>query len=216
MPTLYDKNCLHCGIFFQVIPRKKKQKYCSQQCCKDATRNPNRLTHCSVCSSPLTKDTQFKFCSTNCSAILSNQKRTTESRKKQRESLIKTLTENGTVRTDIKELYFLDCDFGKWPLEVWKQLPGFELLVQKGIWHPVKNPDGVVRDHIISKYFGWNNKIDPKYISHPANCRIIKNYENIKKGSKVDTNFDQLVENIKNYKIQFNEKEFRNDYFFFS
>jgi len=198
MPTVYIKHCLHCNKEFRALPRKKNQKYCSQNCAKNAKRNPNRLLTCINCQTEL-KQHQYKFCSRSCSAILSNKQRTITSREKQQKTLKKTMLKKGINRTNEKEIYYLACRFKKWPLDTWKKIQGIELLKTYGMWHPTRNPNGVVRDHILTKSDGWVNKIDPQYISHPANCRIITNLENVKKGKKSNINLLTLLELIKNF-----------------
>jgi hypothetical protein len=76
------------------------------------------------------------------------------------------------------------------------EIPGYELLLTFGIYHPVNNPSGVCRDHMLSIEFGWRNKIDPAILSNPANCQFISNIDNIKKGSSSCITVDDLIERI--------------------
>ena len=61
-------------------------------------------------------------------------------------------------------------------------------LIEKYGWYKAKNngdnPNGVSRDHMFSVKDGFLNKIDPKIISHPANCRLVLQRENAKKRNK--------------------------------
>ena len=59
-----------------------------------------------------------------------------------------------------------------------------------------KNISGVSRDHIISVSYGFNNNIDPKIISHPANCRIMLHLDNKIKHDKCNLTIEQLLEKI--------------------
>ena len=76
-------------------------------------------------------------------------------------------------------------------------------LIKKFGWYSAKNRgdnfDGVCRDHIYSKNEGFKNKIDYKIISHPANCKIIQNLDNLRKGSKSSITIEQLILNIENF-----------------
>lgn len=117
---------------------------------------------------------------------------------------LRTLTEankNFCVKTnrsitDEKQIYYKACNFRFNPYE-YKNIPGYELLLERGIYHSVKNPNGVCRDHMISKEFGYRNNICPEIISHPANCQFLDNIDNIKKGSGCCLTLDELKERIK-------------------
>lgn len=97
---------------------------------------------------------------------------------------------------DKKILYKHACAFTFNPYD-YTSIPGYKLLLEYGIYHPISNPNGMCRDHIVSKEYGWRNNIDPSIISHPANCQYITNYENIKKGTSSDLTIDQLMNRIK-------------------
>ena len=58
---------------------------------------------------------------------------------------------------------------------------------------------GVSRDHIYSVNEGFKNKVDPKIISHPANCRLMVHSENISKNKKSDITIEELLIKIDNW-----------------
>ena len=194
------KECLQCKKEFKSRS-SRRGKYCSRSCVGISQRSENfvRYSHCLTCNSELIGKNKFKFCSNSCSTTFNNSNRSTESRLQQQTTLANTLKEQGKSRTDEKEIYWVKCSFSSWNNEIWKQLPGFDLLPKLGMWHPITNKGGVVRDHIISISFGWENNIDPEIISHPANCRIITNHENIKKGAKCEKTLEKLLEEIDNF-----------------
>ena len=80
------------------------------------------------------------------------------------------------------------------------KVDGYELLVKYGMYNRKTNPGGVVRDHIISKNFGFKNNIDPYLLSHPANCRFIFQIDNAKKSSKSLMTIEDLLLKIENWK----------------
>lgn len=93
---------------------------------------------------------------------------------------------------------------------------GLELLNEHGIFNSKSNSNGVVRDHIIGKRYGFNNRIFPEILRHPCNCQIITNAENIskahkfKKGSKINEchmSLVELFERIKNFNGMWLEQE---------
>lgn len=77
-----------------------------------------------------------------------------------------------------------------------EKIEGFELLTKFGMYNRINNKSGVVRDHIVSVHYGYTNNIDPKIISHPANCRFILHSDNAKKSMKCAITIDELKERI--------------------
>lgn len=59
------------------------------------------------------------------------------------------------------------------------------------------NLNGVSRDHMISVRYGFENNIDPKIISHPANCSLIRHKDNQTKRTKCSLTLEELYKNIK-------------------
>jgi hypothetical protein len=106
-----------------------------------------------------------------------------------------TALQKGNIVTDKKVIYNQKCAF-KLSQQDMIRIPGFDLLVEHGIYHAVKNPNGIVRDHILSRAEGYQKGYDPKIISHPANCQFITNADNIKKSSSSDITYKQLQERI--------------------
>ena len=76
-------------------------------------------------------------------------------------------------------------------------------MIKYGIYHPLTNPNGMCRDHMVSKEYGWRNNIEPSLISHPANCQYLTNIENTKKGTSSDLNIDELMYRIKTMDFSF-------------
>lgn len=71
------------------------------------------------------------------------------------------------------------------------------LIIEHGMFHPVKNPYGAVKDHMLSINFGKQNKIDPKIMAHPANCKILLQKDNMKKLDKSSITLEELMDRIK-------------------
>jgi hypothetical protein len=74
----------------------------------------------------------------------------------------------------------------------------------------VNNPTGFHRDHMVSIAYGWENKIDPLIISHPANCEIMLSNDNIKKGSACSITIETLLYRIEkwNNELEYPSKTF--------
>ena len=99
---------------------------------------------------------------------------------------------------DEKELYYLKCAF-RFGFDDLKRVEGFDLIQKYGMYSVPDNLDGVARDHMVSRYYGWTHNIPPEVISHPANCRIIKQRENSSKGKDCSITVEELYERIKNW-----------------
>jgi hypothetical protein len=102
----------------------------------------------------------------------------------------------GRTLTDEKEIYWKSCAFN-FDVFQYPKIPGYELLFEHKWFHSVNNPNGLNRDHMISKEYGWRNNIDSSIISHPANCHIIFAKENFSKNTSCSITIEDLLERIK-------------------
>jgi len=99
------------------------------------------------------------------------------------------------------------CEF-KFSLSNYKKEFNFSLIDKFG-WYSPKNKknnlNGIARDHLFSVNDGFLLKVDPKIISHPANCRLVLQKENQHKRAKSEITLNQLMNRIdiwnKKYKI---------------
>ncbi len=73
-----------------------------------------------------------------------------------------------------------------------------ELLAEYGIYNNRINKRGCVRDHLLSRKFGFENNIPVWIISHPANCEIVLHTENMNRARGNDNiiSFKELLEKI--------------------
>ena len=104
----------------------------------------------------------------------------------------------GRNRTPAKDMYRQECNFNFNPFS-YPYIPGYNKLLQNKYYHSVTNPEGMTRDHMVSVDYGYKNSIDPKTISHPANCEFLSVYENARKGRKCSITIEQLYERIANW-----------------
>lgn len=142
----------------------------------------------------------MKFCSQSCAARYNNNIRDSRVHHKQSQTLRNTLIDRGLARTDQKEIYKIACNF-KFNIYQYPSIPGFELLLERGIHNHQTNNNGVVRDHIVSKEYGWQNQIPVAIINHPANCQFITNLENVQKGADSHLSYQQLLDRIRDWEI---------------
>jgi hypothetical protein len=197
MPTYIQKFCEQCSMEFAVVPRYKKKRFCNVVCYQAHKKlhSTVKLQSCLQCNNPLTKKHSYKFCSQSCAALYNNNNRSDEDRSKQRQTLRLTLAKAGRLKTDAKEIYKDECTFKFRPYQH-TNLPGYDLLLEHGIYHYKNNPGGVVRDHIVSREYGWQNNIPASIISHPANCQFISNQDNIVKNSRCGMTHEDLLNRI--------------------
>ncbi len=88
----------------------------------------------------------------------------------------------------------------------------FELIKKYGWYSPTNkknNLNGVSRDHIISVKFGHDNNIDPKIISHPANCQLLVHSKNISKYSNSGLSIVDLKNKIELWNKKYPDKQYR-------
>ena len=100
-----------------------------------------------------------------------------------------------------KESYKYFCRF-KFNIWDYPQIPGYELLKTYKFSTPQNKEPGQLylhRDHRISIEFGWLNKIPFQYISHPANCEIMIEHQNIKKSSNNSIELELLYSIINDW-----------------
>lgn len=80
-----------------------------------------------------------------------------------------------------------------------KNILGYPLINEYGVFNIYLNTKGVVRDHRVSRFDGFNNKLFPEILRHPCNCQIILHRDNVSKRSKSSISIDMLFNNIIEY-----------------
>jgi hypothetical protein len=218
----YGKFCsLSCSNFYRANEQRTKKKL-------EYNKNPKKCKNCSI--SLLFDKRMNMYCSHSCSAKSTNcipRRRGPIAKNKPKYSTIKFMfcefskqwysnrNPDGSfcrispyIKT-AKEQYYSAARFR---FNVYNYPDEFDLkLIDTVGWYTcpgkkrkndTKNIYGVSRDHIISVSYGFKYGIDPKIISHPANCRIMLHSDNKKKSDSSDLTVDQLLVRIK----QWNEK----------
>jgi hypothetical protein len=98
------------------------------------------------------------------------------------------------------------CSF-KFDLRKYPEEFDLRLLAEHGIFHPVKNPKGVSRDHKVSVKFGLDNQIDPRIIAHPANCDLLLQSDNSKKFSDCSISLEGLLCRIEEWDSRYHKDD---------
>lgn len=81
------------------------------------------------------------------------------------------------------------------------------LIKELGVYDPIKNVIGVVRDHKFSRRDGFKNKVYPELLRHPSNCQIITNQQNCSKQGSSSVSLKELFEFIRRYDKSWTEQQ---------
>lgn len=102
---------------------------------------------------------------------------------------------------NLKKLYYKECQFKFSPYQE-PNIIGFDLLSKYSFSKPQnKEPNTTYlhRDHMVSISYGYENNIPPEHISHPANCEILTEKDNISKSSGCSITYEELLDRIYNW-----------------
>lgn len=92
---------------------------------------------------------------------------------------------------------FALSDYPNWFSNATELISKFGWYASASKTHPgISNPDGISRDHRISVNYGFKNKVDPKIISHPANCELMQHKLNSSKHTDCSVTLDSLLIDI--------------------
>jgi hypothetical protein len=200
----YDWNCLYCGKIFQKSLYRKQG---SLFCCKEHRilwKKDNGLkkiiVRCKNCKKELFLNEKYvandNFCNKECQRIYMERI-------------------GQWIPFNQKNDWQIYNDQSNWIHQMYPFLTDDDkkLLEEKGIFNTRSNIDGLVRDHIFSRRFGFENKIFPEIVRHPQNCRLITSSDNICRHYKPDlsnyeSSYEYLFYKIENYKgINWKEHE---------
>lgn len=209
---LFTVSCDRCKHNFQVTEREKqfplKSRYFCSRSCANA-RNHSEETKAKISRSidnnhiingvkteykPLSFSHICKYCGVEFSTHKKNSKLCS----------VKCANSIRRLNSNSIEEYRRLCAF-KFNLADYPNEFDFDLIREYG-WYKPKNKgnnlNGVSRDHLISVRYGFDNKIDPKILSHPANCKLMQHNNNVSKYTTCELSLEQLLERID----QWNEK----------
>lgn len=212
--TKFSVKCYKCGKDFFVMERSKnfptkERYYCSRQCANSHERtaesiqktvnsinkyldnHPERRRWVNVYTCPrCNQRITLKY------RITPEKAKTKHCNKCSREIKLEIMSSENNISS-----YRRMCTF-KFGLSTYPDEFDFALIEEYGWYSPSNkknNLKGVSRDHIISVRYGFDNKIDPAIISHPANCQLLIHNKNISKFSKCGMTLKDLLRKIKKW-----------------
>lgn len=205
----YNSNpnkCKNCKENLSYEDFQKQKSYCNKEKCRYVAKNAGHLKFseirsslkikfiCIVCNQEKEKDLISKR------TICKKCKQLTYKNTKRKDFKQKTRNKQRPRPRNLEHIknYRKACEF-KFGLSNFPNEFNFKLIEEYGWYSPTNkknNLNGVSRDHMVSVKYGFENKIDPKIISHPANCKLIKHTDNISKNLKCSISYDELLKRI--------------------
>jgi hypothetical protein len=110
-------------------------------------------------------------------------------------------------KTDF-QIYYAQAN---WVKRMW-DIVDSPLLSEIGVFNSSKNTKGAVRDHMFGRKSGFESKVFPEILRHPANCQIVSHSFNVSKKSsryidRNDITLEHLFNLILEYKEPWEEQE---------
>jgi hypothetical protein len=205
------KKCLHCDT---IIPYDSKDNnYCNHSCFASESNGRREVTWgdkisdgikryiekngyfgalVNIPNSPGRNKIHLENICPNCNAVF---------HKKSKYCNNNCRREFERKNMDEYQKYRLDSNF-KFNLADYSDEFDFSLVSEHGWYSPTNkknNLGGVSRDHMLSVREGFEMGIDPKIISHPANCRLMIHNDNISKNKKSVITIKELLDRIEKF-----------------
>lgn len=200
------KKCLKCN---GIIPyEKKRNKFCSHSCASSISNTIRQRkpaseifkTKMSLIAKERVKKTLNQHYCKNCGEIIFSLRKRSFCDNKCRKEFNKK-------NTDAFQQYKQKCLF-TFKLNDYSEEFDFDLIKKYG-WYKPKNRgnniSGVSRDHKLSIKEGFNKNIDPKIISHPANCELLVHSKNIAKNKNSSISLEELLIAIEKWNVKYKD-----------
>ena len=201
----YDLSPKICPKCLKNIEWKKRYNlFCSTKCAGMARKHSEETKikiRESIKSKNQPKTAKYKICKTCFKEYLNPKSKTSFcsiSCKKINKFSKERKRKIGTPIQEYRRLCIFKFNIFHYPEEF-----NLKLIEQYGFYKAFNrgnNPLGISRDHMYSIYDGFKNNIDPKIISHPANCSLLQQHGsngNSSKGKKSSITLDTLEKRIK-------------------
>jgi hypothetical protein len=229
----FEVICCKCGKHFNVKERefefpKKENYYCSRNCANShnvSEETKNKISKsvvntfiqkginaigktekiCPVCKKHFLSSKKNECCcSLSCAAKYKQIKR------------YNAITNDIELAKFKYNIYRKRCCF-KFSLNTYPEEFDFSLIIANG-WYKAANHGnnlkGVSRDHIFSVSNAVQQGIDPYYISHPANCKLLLQSENASKSDNSLITIYELINKVNDWNKKYGEYPNNIDYNF--
>lgn len=157
---------------------------------------------CKCCGKEFTAKRIRKYCSSKCQSFYKYFKSKYD------------LADTNEKRKIIYDYYRRQCYF-TFSLKTFPNEFDF-LLIEKYGWYKAKNRgnnlNGISRDHKYSINEAIKNKIDPYYISHPANCQLMRHNDNVSKLDKSSITKEDLYRLVDEWNLKYGVYENKCEY----
>ena len=208
--------CPKCSISFDNYSKYGSKKFCSRKCANSRgprTTDFKNKVSIKLSGRKLTTEHKLKITGEKNGSFKNAKKSKTcqycgnvfLSYRKNGEFCSKNCWINNTnqSRTNF-EIYKAKCQFN---FNVFDYPEYFDLNLIKdyGFYSPTNkknNPNGISKDHMYSIRQGFDDNIDPYYISHPANCKLVFHKENQQKRTKCSISFEELRIRVENFNCE--------------
>lgn len=196
----YKKSPPSCNFCGERLPyEKRSNQYCNSSCQAKETnkgrvvsektklkqsqailshfKGKHKTDPCPGCGKEVKRINRRKYCSDVC----------------RKESKRKNMT--------AYQAYKADCAFS-FSINNFPDEFNFSLIKEHGWYRPKNrgnNLNGVSRDHMFSIREGFRNQVDPRVISHPANCKLMQHGKNISKNDKCSISIETLKKRIEEW-----------------
>ena len=208
--------CPNCNTIFNSWSKWGDKKFCSRKCAN---------------SRPMTDERRSKLKNTiSAKLTIKNQFGEHKRRNKNKEEIAGPYTKiylctckisgkqwySTTVKTihpsiqTTKNQYAYQCRFNfsiskypEWFIDASALIKEYGWYSTPGSRSGIKNTNGISRDHLYSVSDGFKNNIDPKLLSHPANCQLIPHKLNQRKRAKSSITLDELLQKIKIFEMMY-------------
>lgn len=193
-----SKTCIKCGKLFNILIGKNSnpnryRNTCSRSCANSHVRteeskkkqSSNFIGKLFDRNSKLWIDKKKRTCVCCGNSIQGKKKYCSKSCREK----IRPTSENK------KEVYRRQCKFKFNPYN-YPDILNISLLDTYGFYSPSNkknNLHGVSMDHRVSITHGYDNNVDPYYMSHVMNCCLLKHTDNISKNSKSSLTISELI-----------------------
>jgi hypothetical protein len=119
------------------------------------------------------------------------------------------------ISLEEKDDYLFYKDLSNWNDKIFDRISDknqINLLNEHRVFNVYNNKKGVVRDHMYSRWSGFNEKVFPEILRHPANCEILLHADNLRKKRGWVTDKDSIIledlfKRIKTYSKEWKEQD---------